>query len=315
MTQAGAQNSEDEELGESLDDVIRPDEGQDRVWAVPRRSRCSSSEYVRHINFFGESGGLDTVLSILESSETSEQPHGFNLCVMAILVKLVSIPAWVYHKSVISEYAPKWIEASKKRLLTAPDRALRDVRREHIEAYIKAVDTLRKRIATRAEREQQNEILKLEVSLLCLNSSYMETRIQGIRDLNQIIRSNKGTSGKFSCSFLVEWMQTHGVFDVLFDQKKTHLQLVQRSDEVLKLLLSEDMLGLELLQQFWSLTKTDLRLEVYKIISDCSFYFKANHVAFLLDKIKSIPPEKLDLEDLNCLSELGKHPKDREAGF
>jgi hypothetical protein len=42
-------------------------------------------------------------------------------------------------------------------------------------------------------------------------------------------------------------MQTHGVFDVLFDAKKTHLQLIQRCDEVLKLLLAEDMLSDNLL--------------------------------------------------------------------
>jgi hypothetical protein len=65
-------------------------------------------------------------------------------------------------------------------------------------------------------------------------------------------------------------MRTHGIFDILFDHKRTHLQLIQRSDEILKLLLSEDMLDEGLMQQFWSLTKTDLRLETYKIISDCS---------------------------------------------
>lgn len=73
---------------------------------------------------------------------------------------------------------------------------------------------------------------------------------------------------------MAEWMQTHGVFEVLFDPRKTHLQLIQRCDEVLKLLLQEDMLTLDLLKQFWSLTKTDLRLEVFKIINDCSFYYK-----------------------------------------
>jgi hypothetical protein len=36
MTQDGAQNSEDKELSESLDVIIKPDEGQDRVWAVLR---------------------------------------------------------------------------------------------------------------------------------------------------------------------------------------------------------------------------------------------------------------------------------------
>jgi ubiquitin carboxyl-terminal hydrolase 34 len=157
--------------------------------------------------------------------------------VLAILLSLLSLPARVYHKSVIAEYAPKLIAVSKARLLNAPAKALRDVRREHIDAIVQAVDNLSRRVVEKGEREKQIEILKLEVALLCLNSSYMERRIQGIRDLNGIIKSNRGSSTRFSGEFLVDWMETHGVFDILFDAKKTHLQLVQRSDEVLKLLL------------------------------------------------------------------------------
>jgi hypothetical protein len=85
---------------------------------------------------------------------------------------------------------------------------------------------------------------------------------------------------------------------------------------VLKLLLQEDTLSVELLQQFWNLTKTDLRLEVYKILSDCSVQFKQVHLDFIFDEIKNkIPTEKLDIEEFNCLSELGKYSKDRVAGF
>jgi len=309
-------STEDDELDESLDDVVKPDEGHSRVWAVPRPRRCTSSEYVRHVSVFCHRGGLDSILSIIETTEATDKAEGFNLCVLAILLSLVSLPAVVYHKSVIAEYAPKLIAASKRRLLSAPARALRDVRREHIEAIVKAVDNLSKRVLEKAEREKEVEILKLEVALLCLNSSYMERRIQGIRDLNQIIKQNRSSSTRFTGKFLVEWMQTHGVFEVLFDAKKTHLQLVQRCDEILKLLLQEDMLSGELLQLFWDLTRTDLKLEVYKIISDCSFYFKQKHLDFLFDKISlEIPPEKLGMEEFTCLSELGKYSKDKDAGF
>jgi len=76
------------------------------------------------------------------------------------------------------------------------------------------------------------------------------------------------------------------------------------------------MLSPELQQQFWSLSKTDLRLEVYKIIQDCSFYFKQQHLDFIFDKIKNeIPTEKLDMEEFSTLSELAKYSKDKESGF
>ena len=70
-------------------------------------------------------------------------------------------------------------------------------------------------------------------------------------------------------------MLKNGIFDILFDPKKTHLQLVQRCDEVLKLLLGEDMLTDELLGKFWTLSRTDgFRGEVFKIISDCAYHMK-----------------------------------------
>lgn len=173
---------DDEELDEGLDDVMKPDEGQSRVWAVPRPRKCTSSEYMRHINYFCHLGGLESILTIMESEELahfeqSEAADGFTLSSLAILLSLISLPAMVYHKSVIAEFAPRLIAASKKRLLSAPDRALRDVRRQHIEAIVKAVDALSVRLVEKAEREKEIEILKLEVALLCLNSSYMERRI------------------------------------------------------------------------------------------------------------------------------------------
>jgi hypothetical protein len=73
---------------------------------------------------------------------------------------------------------------------------------------------------------------------------------------------------------------------------------------------------LELLQQFWALTKTDLRLEVFKIISDCSFYYKQQHLDFIFDMIRNhTPPDKLDMEEFSCLSELGKYAKDKDSSF
>ena len=117
--------------------------------------------------------------------------------------------------------------------------------------------------------------MRLEIALLCLNSGYMERRIQGIRDLSQIIKSHRMSLDRSSGTPLVEWMLKNDLFDILFDPKKTHLQLVQRCDEVLKLLLGEDMLTDDLLGKFWTLSRTDgFKSEVFKIINDCSYHLK-----------------------------------------
>jgi len=232
-------------------------------------------------------------------------------------MSLVSLPSAVYHKQVMEEHAPALIASGTRRLLAAPDRALREVRREHVEAIVKAVDSLGRRVLEKADRERKNEILSLEVTLLCLNSAFMERKIQGIKGLNQIIKTSKMGNVQLAGKALVEWMQTHGVFDVLFGAKKSHIQIIQRSDEVLRLLLTEDMLSDELLAQIWSLTRADVfRNEVFKLITDCSYFFNQHHLDFIYDRIqKDVPVERLGMEEFTCLSELGKYAKDRSGGF
>lgn len=77
---------------------------------------------------------------------------------------------------------------------------------------------------------------------MCLKSGFLERRIQGIKDLNQIIKNNRVFMNKsFTSQFLIEWMMSNGVFSILFDPKKTHLQLVQRCSDIVKLLVQENM--------------------------------------------------------------------------
>lgn len=111
-------------------------------------------------------------------------------------------------------------------------------------------------------------------------------------------------------------MISHGVFEVVFGAKKSHIQIIQRSDEVLRLLLWEDMLNDDLLMQIWSLTRTDLRNEVFKLISECSFSFKQHHMDFIFDRIRQdTPADKLGMEEFSCLGELGKYAKDKNGEF
>jgi hypothetical protein len=70
-----------------------------------------------------------------------------------------------------------FVDVARRALRETPDKSLRDVRRERIESIIKSIDFFQRRLITRDEREQQSEILKLEVALMCLKSSYLERRI------------------------------------------------------------------------------------------------------------------------------------------
>ena len=85
----------------------------------------------------------------------------------------------------------------------------------------------------------KSEQLKLEIVKKMLSSELLERRIVGIKTLNTIVRNAQLTYSQlsaFTLAQLVEWIHQHGVFDILWDAKKTHLQLVQRSNEIFKIL-------------------------------------------------------------------------------
>ena len=298
------------DLDDDFDAVMVPEEGFDKVYAVPRLRKCTSSLFIHLINLFGNKNGFTLIQQALSLADVDAP----DLNVLASLVQCVATPYIVYHREFLMEYGPVFVGNCVVRLRNAPEKSLRDVRREKIESMIKSIDNFQRRLVTKDEREKQTEILRLEVSLMCLKSSYMERRIQGIRDLNQIIKNNRMFANKsFTADFLIQWMTDNGVFSILFDPKKTHLQLVQRCTDVLKLLLQENKFDQGLMEAFWSLAKTDYKYEIYKIINDTSFYLHQEHIDYFFEQIKQVPAEKLAIEEFQCLSELGKYAKD--SGF
>ena len=76
------------------------------------------------------------------------------------------------------------MQTAKERFLSAPDSALREVKTPHIEAIAKSFELLNRRVMNKSERMREADVFKLSVTRMCLGSSFMALRIQGIRDLN-----------------------------------------------------------------------------------------------------------------------------------
>lgn len=116
-------------------------------------------------------------------------------------------------------------DAIKHRLLVTSDQALRDVRKEQVDGIIRSVESISRRFMKKEAREKQTEVLRLELCNKSLISNYLERRIQGIRDLSQLIKSNSlySSSNTFTTDFLIEWMSKNDVFSTIWDHRKTHL--------------------------------------------------------------------------------------------
>ena len=126
MSRAGQDQKSfgDEDIDEDLDDLIAPEEGHDRVYAVPRINTCLSSRFISLINLFAHLGGYNELLNIFENMELSEN---LTLTTIGYMITLFSMPCKLFHKDFLAEYAARFAAAMKRQILGAPDKILKDL--------------------------------------------------------------------------------------------------------------------------------------------------------------------------------------------
>ena len=147
---------------------------------------------------------------------------------------------------------------------------------------------------------------------MCLKSNFLERRIHGIKSLAENIKGLKYARGrKMTSELMLEWIQKNKILEIIFDHKNYHVQIIQRSKEILKFLVTEDKLSSEELDLFWKGTSFDdeTRREIYKIIEEVSGVMKNHHVVQFLDKFTKDKDVKIIPEAVNCIFEMGKSSK------
>ena len=82
-TQKGGMDEID--LDDEMDNLMKAEDGMDRVFGVPRIRKCTSSLYLKLLNLFGNRGGFDIALETLQKQSTNEDGT-YDLNLMASLM-------------------------------------------------------------------------------------------------------------------------------------------------------------------------------------------------------------------------------------
>lgn len=121
----GQGDSEKVKMDEELDNVIQPSYGFDRVYAVPRIHTCISKKFLYFMDLFGNLGGFDTLLDVMENQELEEK--NLNLTSIGYMITLFSMSSNIWHKRFIEEYGPRYCNAIEKRFLESDDKNIREL--------------------------------------------------------------------------------------------------------------------------------------------------------------------------------------------
>jgi hypothetical protein len=304
----GTRLYEDTVIDDSTDPQLKPEDPM--IYAVTRPSKCKSYLLVQCINLFGELGGFDKILEIMTNKDKP-----IDLELLAKYMECLGRVYPMYHRDFIAKYAKDIKEAVQNAILNAPEASIRNIRKEKIEMIVGRLNDLLKRVSNYEERQKTIDYLNLDITLMCLKSNFLERRIHGIKSLAELLKNIKfASSNKISKESMVEWLDKNNILKLIFDPKNYHVQIIQRSKEILKFLISEDRLGKEELDLFWRATEFDdeTRKEIYQIIDDCSGSMKMHHVMQILAKFTSDKKGKIIPEAVNIIYEMGKHTNGTE---
>lgn len=218
----------------------------------------------------------------------------------------------MYHRDFASKFIPDIKNGVQNAILNAPEASIRNVRREKIEGVVGRLNDLLKRVFNYEQREIEIEHLNLDIVLMCLKSNFLERRIQGIKSLAETLTNLKySKNNRVSADYMLEWLSKHKILELIFDPKNYHVQIIQRSKEILKFLIVEDKFSKEQLDLFWRATEFDdeTRREIYKIIEETSTPMQSHHVMQFLNKFQEEKEAKIIPEAVNCIFEMGKYSK------
>ena len=292
-------------IDDSSDPQVKEDE--EPIYACIRPSKCKSSLLVECINLFGRQGGFDKILEKLTDKE-----NPIDLDLLAYYMECLGRIYPMYHRDFISKFAVDIKDAVQNSILNAPEASIRNIRKEKIEQIVTRLGDLLKRVYSFSERDQTLERLNLDITLMCLKSNFLERRIHGIKSLAESLKGLKYARGsKVTGDYMLQWIIDNKILDLIFDSKNYHVQIIQRSKEILNFLITEDKLTQDQLDLFWRGTEFDdeTRREIYKIIEEVSSSMKSHHVMEFLNKFTSDKDAKIIPETVNCIFEMGKSSK------
>jgi hypothetical protein len=179
---ADAQKARDNLIEDAQDELMESPQGK-KIFAV-HRNQSRSNLLVEFLNCFGNLGGFDSMLRILDHEKDSANL----ISLLDLFVTCFSDALPNFHRSFYREFSLK-LEDAAVRILSAPTSSqLRGIKKEGIDGVIDGLyDKVLKRQTDRDSLSLKDAKLSLSctVGKVCLEQHFLERRIDGLKILGE----------------------------------------------------------------------------------------------------------------------------------
>ena len=158
--------------------------------------------------------------------------------------------------------------------------------------------------------------ITLSLSLKEIKTSTFNLRLNGIKDLDEFIEKNK--NNKNMRDKIIDLIKKNELIQEIFGANY-HSQIINKSKEIVKLLLLENQLNKDDIELIWNCTKRgdlEAKITILKLLSELADNLKDDYVEMLLSNIKATTDgKKINNEELELVYKLSLKDDDNKKNI
>ena len=154
--------------------------------------------------------------------------------------------------------------------------------------------------------------ITLTLSVKTIKTSIFDRRLQGIKTLNEYIDKNKNDEN--NCLKVIKLIKDNGIIQEIFGTNY-HSQIINKSTEIIKLLLLKNELSEEDIKLIWSCTKRgdlEAKINIMKLLTELADNLKEDYIEMLLKSIRENIEKKINDEEIELVYKLSVNKKNSE---
>jgi len=261
------------------------------------------------INYFAKLGGFQIVQSLFEIKDEETRPS---------LEFLQSLPVFglmnCFSRPFAQVFVPKLKECVSWRLQNLNQKEIKEFNKEVIEMLLVSLAVIGKYLDSRGNPYENVEILELQIAMKLITCPFLEKRVKGINELNEIINKVKARavnsltqvqSKWLTSSILVEWLEVNNVVATLFSEN-SHLEIIKRSSDVLAFIGGCNKLTERHLDLIWSGSQAkheSQAKQTYTLLIELLKKLSISQCGHLFRRMQEVPLHKYDEKFLKLIKD------------
>jgi len=266
------------------------------------------------LNEFCENGGLEKILSLLKNKCSTISYEIFSFS-----IDLIHNNHEYFHYHFAKDFLKEYLHITMKFLLNFSVVEARSFKKDHLENVLLKVKDMLYKVYMENDVNSKYDTFIIDFGLGCITSSTLDKKLIGIKYLSssllEAIRVDLGQT--ITSSFSERRIQSNIVIDRIKDKNiiefifgnSSHIQLIQRSNDLVKCLLMCNALSNDDLMKIYELTKSnevDTKKSIYKILQSNHHHFNSDLASFLIYKILEKSSSAISSMDLELIRDVYK---------